>query len=83
VVGLRGVRIGEAMNTLNTEFAVIDAEHHIRTRMSDELALLRILLRQARGQQRTPVMDTFLVQQILQRHPDFSATYGVSIRSTL
>jgi hypothetical protein len=69
-------------NTLDTEFAVIDAEHRIRTRMSDELVLLRILLRQARGK-RVSILDKFQVQLIVERHPEFSKMYGVPIRRKL
>jgi hypothetical protein len=70
------------MVALNTEYAIIDANHRIDTQRITEIKLLRILLRQARGEWFSTA-DKFAIQDCLKQCPELADMYNVEVRKPL
>lgn len=64
------------MTTLEREFKIIDAQYSIDQRKTAEITLLRILLKRAIGQY-TSVHDTWAINDILEKYPEFADLYGL------
>lgn len=68
--------------TLETEFRVIEANHWLFQKATQELKLLRLLLRKERGERLT-LKDRWKIQEIAKRYPDLAEEYKVVVNKSL